>query len=155
MEHVHTPEHASLHPPEHSAAPFIPADPSLLTPNRKEFDAEYPAWPSLGLLPPEPPRYRSKPLFRGFERPNFTRIAILTALCLLTYPAFYILKRAAEDKSLFVVRLIVSVWCSGVGFAIGYVLLAIGARHLEAASKFTLAGYRHFLRVYFKQPGPR
>ena len=100
----------------------------------------------------KPPR--SKPLFRGFERPSFYRIAILTVLCILTYPAFYILKLVAKDKSLFVVRSIVAVWCWGAGFALGYILLKIGARHLEAASEFTLVRYRGFLRLYFEQPGP-
>jgi len=83
-------------------------------------------------------RPRSKPLIRGFERPSFSRIAILTVLCLITYPVFCILELVAKDRSLFVVRAIVSVWCSGVGFALGYILLKIGARHLEAASEFTL-----------------
>jgi len=148
-------EHVSLrdnNPSPHRtpAAPLIQADSSLLTPNRREPDVEYPAWPS----PPssttssqyaDKPRFlkfdfeppRSKPLFRGFERPSFSRIAILTALCLITYPAFYILTLVAKDKSLFVVRFILSVWCSGVGFALGYVLLRVGAQHLEAASEFT------------------
>ena len=44
----------------------------------------------------------------------------------------------AKDKSLFVVRLMVSAWCSVAGFVLGYIL-KIGAQHLEAASKFTLA----------------
>lgn len=163
-------------PAETPAAPLIQADPPLLTPNRREFDPEYPAWPftsppttnlqysdksrasslrSLHLkltdLRLEPPR--SKPLFRGFERPSFSRIAILTTLCLLTYPAFYILELVAKDRSLFVVRSTTSVWCSAVGFALGYILLKVGARHLEAASELTPIGFRTFLRHYFEQPG--
>jgi len=93
-------------------------------------------------------RPRPKPLFRGFERPSFSRIAILTVLCLTTYPAFYVLTLVAKDKSLFVVRVIVSAWCSGVGFALGYILLQSAAQHLEAASEFTLVGYRAFSRSY-------
>ena len=151
---------------ENPAAPLIQADTSLPTLNGKKFDPEYPTRPStspptenvqysdksrlsslrslqskaeLAVLRLEPPR--SKPLFRGFERPSFSRIAILTVLCLITYPAFYILTFVAKDRSLFLVRLIVSVWCSGVGFALGYILLKIGARHLEAASEFILSGF--------------
>ena len=158
MEHVRARDDSSSpHPTENPATPLIQADPSVLTPNRREFDTEYPAWPSppstassrytdkslfsglsslhskLADLKFEPPR--SKPLFRGFERPSPPRIAILTVLCLITYPAFYVLTLVAKDKSLFVVRLIVSIWCSVVGFALGYILLTIGAQHLEAASE--------------------
>ena len=164
------------HPTESSATPLIQAEPSLLTSTGSESNAEDPAWPSpppstgdfhypdkswfssLQSLQPkftdlrfEPPR--SKPLFRGFENPNFSRIAILTLLCLITYPAFHIVTLVANDKSLFVVRLIVNAWCSGGGFALGYVLLRIGAQHLEAASESTLVGNRAFLRLYSKQPG--
>jgi len=162
---------ASPHTAEDPAAPLIQADPSLPTPHGTDFDPEDPATANiqyadksrfsslrslqsrveLAALRFEPPR--SKPLFRGFERPSFSRIGILTVLCLITYPAFYILKLVAKDKSLFAVRAIVSVWCSGVGFALGYILLKIGARHIEAASEFALIGFRTFLRHCFKQLG--
>jgi len=143
--------------------PFNQADPFLLTPNRREFDTEYPSWPSLSQ-PTADPQYtdksqspnlqplntgfadlrghepsRSKPLLRGFERPDFARIAILAVLCFSVYPAFYILTLVAKDKSLFTVRLIVALWCSGFGFGLGYLLLRIGMQHLEAASEFVLA----------------
>ena len=143
---------------------FSQADPFLLTPNRREFDVEYPAWsfpsPSatnfqhtdksqlssrqslhtkladLRYESHEPPR--QKPLFRDFERPSFVHVAILTILCFIAYPAFYILTLVAKDKSLFTVRLLVAMWCSGVGFALGLILLRIGMQHLEAASEFEL-----------------
>jgi len=160
---------------ESPVAPLTQTEPSLLTLNRREVDPEYSARSSspsaenlqysdnsrfsslqslhlkLTDLRFEPPR--SKPLFRGFETPNFSRIAIFTALCLITYPAFYILKLVARDRSLFVVRSIVAMWCSGFGFALGYVLLRIGARHIEAASEFALIWFRTFLSHYSKQPG--
>jgi len=169
MEQIRTRDDDSSPDP----APLIQVDPSLLTPNRREFDPEYPAWPSsspsaessdksrfsslqslhlkLADLRLEPPR--SKPLFRGFETPSFTRIAILTILCFITYPAACILEILASDRSLFVVRSIVAVWCSAFGISLGYVLLKIGARHIEAASEFALIGFRAFLSHYFKQPG--
>ena len=160
------------------ATPLIQADTLLLTPSGRDFDTEHlasqsPSSSSENLqytdksgfssstslrdkrvdLRFEPPR--SKPLIRGFERPRFSRIAILTVLCLITYPAFYILTIVAKDRSLFIVRAIVSVWCSGVGFALGYILLTIGAQHLEAASKFTLVWCRDLLKPCsnLKQPG--
>ena len=136
-----------------------PPDSVLSTPNGGEFDPKDLAGASE--LPSatnsqcgDKPSSRPEPLFQGFERPSFSRIVILTALCLITYPAFYIMTLVARDRSLFVVRTIVSVWCSGVGFALGYILLKIGARHLEAASEFTLLGYRDFLRLGLKQLGP-
>ena len=162
-------------PPENSTAPLIEPDPSILTPDGREFDAEDLAWPSpppstanvqyteksrfsslrslpsrvkLAALRFEPPR--SKPLFRGFERPSFSRIVIFTILCPTAYPAFYLLTLVAQDKSLFIVRLMVSTWCSAIGFVLGYILLKIGAQHLEAASEFMLAGHQlGFLKLYF------
>ena len=159
------PDNCSPPPTENPTAPPAQADPSLPTPNGGEYDPECPAPPTLSSSTTDVQRadtswvsrlklQRSKPLFRGFERPSFSRFTILTVLCLLTYPAFLILTLVAKDASLFIVRLIVSVWCSIVGLALGYVLLSIGARHLEAASESTLVERRNFLRVYFKQPGP-
>ena len=153
-------DYDSSPPTESSAAPLIQADPISLAPNRRESDAEYPPWYSL---PPSAANFQyatksrfwrsrppqSKPLFRGFKRPSFFRVLILTILCLITYPTFHILTLVAKDKSLFTVRLIVSVWCSVGGFSLGYILLTIGAQHLEAASEFTPAGFRDFLRLYF------
>ena len=143
----------SPHPTGNSATPFPQADPSVVAPSSRESDAVYPPWysplpPTANFQNPDkssfsrfkPPRPR--PPFQGFERPNFTCIAILTVLCLITYPAFFLLTFVARDRSLFVVRVIVSIWCSGIGFALGYILLSIGAQHLEAASEFTLVGYR-------------
>jgi hypothetical protein len=133
--------HGSLPSVTDSVPPFQKADPFLLTPNRRESSAEDTSpdfssqllYPRLAGLSSDP--LRSKPLFRGFERPNFTRIAILAALCFITYPAFYILTLVARGRSLFIVRLIVAMWCSGVGFGLGYLLLKIGVQHLEAASE--------------------
>ena len=113
---------------------------------------------NLRLLHLEPPNLVPellKPRFRGFEEPSFLNIAILTLLCLVTYPAFRLLTVVAKNRSLSVVRAIVSAWCWGAGFAFGWILLRIGAKHLEAASEFALVGYRSFLIHYFKQPGPR
>jgi len=167
---------SSPHPTEDPAVDQI--RPLLLAQNGGEHDAGDPVTPSppsstensqhsnekswfsslnslrlkLADLRFEPPR--SKPLIRGFERPRLSRIAILAVLCLITYPAFFILTLVAKDRSLFIVRLVVSVWCSGVGFALGYILLTIGAQHLEAASKFTPVGYRYSHRRYSKQLGP-
>ena len=166
MERVRLRHNSSgFRPADYSATPLMEADPSIPSTNTRESDAEDAPW-----YPPPPstanPQHadksrfsrfkpaRQKPLFRGFERPNFIRIAILTVLCLVAYPAFYALTLVAKDKSLFIVRLIVSVWCSVVGFALGYVVLMIAAQHLEAASESTSAGHRDFLILYLAQLGP-
>jgi len=171
MEHVHRDNSSSPHPTENSTAPLIQEDPSLSAPGKGEFGAEDPARPSpppstascrygdeswassRWSLHPKFDPSRSRPLFRGFERPSFSRIVILAVLCLITYPAFYILTLVAKDRSLFVVRAIVSAWCSGVGFALGYILLQIGAQYLEAAGELALVVCRGFLRLDSKQPG--
>ena len=139
---------SSPRPVESQAAPLIQPDPSPLTANRRELDAEYPVSPPPSPL--EPPRSESKPLVQGFKRPSPSRIAIHTALSFIAYPVFYILTLVAKDKSLFIVRLLVSIWCSGVGFALGYILLAIGAQHLEAASEFTAVRYRDVSETSFQ-----
>ena len=182
MEHVHTMDNSSSPDPqghltENPTVPPTQIDTSLPIPKGSlEFGAEHPAPPSpspstgdfqgadksrvsilqslrrsfadLRLRPP-----RLKPLFRGLERPSLSRIAILTVLCLVTYPAFYLLTLVAKDRSLSMVRAIVSVWCSIAGFALGYVLLTIGARHLEAASESMPVGRRDFLRFYSNSLG--
>ena len=116
-----------------SIQPGPPSSTNLQCADESQLSSLQSLHPKIAGLGFEPPR--SKPLFRGFERPNFSRIVILTALCYITYPAFYILTLVAKDKSLFLVRLIVSAWCSGVGFAVGYFLLKIGVQHIEAASE--------------------
>ena len=141
MERIRSDNDRSPHPPENPAVPLIQADPSLLAPNGRESDVEDTTWPSpppstTDVQYDDKPPPRSQPLFRGFEKPNFSRIVILTVLCLAAYPAFYLLTLVARARSLFIVRLLVSTWCSVVGFVLGYVLLKIGAQHLEAASKF-------------------
>ena len=148
---------SSPHPTENSAEPLIRTNPSLVSLNEGEVDADdWKVWPSP---PPSTTnsQHTQKPpprsLFRGFESPNFTRIAILTLTCTITYPAFYALTLVAKDRSLFIVRLIVAVWCSGIGLALQYTLLKIGARHLEAASEFTPVGYRGFLKLSLNSLG--
>ena len=149
MEHVHQRDNNwSPSPIADSATPFSRGDPLLLTPNRRVLDettphpqyTDIPRFSNRLSLYPNPASVSCgppllKPMFQGFERPSLTRIAILTALCFSAYPALYILTLVARDKSLFAVRLIVATWCSGVGFALGYILIKIGVQHLEAASE--------------------
>jgi len=114
-----------------SAAPSIHTDSFLLTPDRIEFDDEQ------TMLNSQYARLAVSdlPSKRGFERPSFTRITIHTMLCLIAYPVFYILTLVGRDKELFTVRLLVAMWCTGIGFALRYSLLEIGVQHIEAASE--------------------
>ena len=152
-ESILTPNRRKLGPENPSCPSLLPSTPNLQYAGESWLSNRQSPHPELAEPKSEPPR--SKSLFRGFERPSLARIAILAVLCLITYPAFYILALVAKDRSLFVVRTIVSVWCSGVGFALGYILLRIGAQYLEAASKSTLVRHGDFLRLVFKQRGPR
>ena len=86
MEHVRTRDGNSSPPIENSTAPLIQTGPASLTLTRGEFDAEDPA-----LSFPPPPTANTQcedKSFQGFERPSFPRVAILTLLCLVTYPAY-------------------------------------------------------------------
>jgi len=87
---------SSPHPTEDPTAPLIEADPFL------EF-----------LLT----RHDQTHSFKASRDRAFlgSRSSVLSAII---YPAFYILTLVAKDTSLSIVRLIVSVWCSGVGFAL-------------------------------------
>ena len=120
-------------PPRHS---LLPSTENFQNPNKSLFSRFKPP-----LL---------QPLSQDFERPSFSRIAILAILCLITYPASFFLTSVAKDRSLFIVRVIVSVWCSGVGVALGYLLLRIGAQHLEATSEFTRFGVGAFWDLMFQ-----
>jgi len=169
---------SSPHPTENSAEPLIQTDSSLATLNGGGVDAEDQARPSP---PPSTINFRHikellsftllmiltlsrhikellprpKPLFRGFEIPSFTRLVILTLTCAIAYPAFYALTLVAKDRALFIVRLLVAVWCSGIKLALQYPLDKIGVRHREASSEFTSVGYQDFLKLSFDQPGMR
>ena len=131
----------SPQPTRDPAVPPIQVDPSLSIANGRESADDpgrlsRPSSTTNSQYDDKPPP-RSRPLVQGFERPSFSRIAILAVLCSAAYPAFYGLTFVAKDRSLFTVRLLVSVWCSVVGYALGYIVLKIGAQHLEAASKFS------------------
>jgi hypothetical protein len=140
MQHARLSDDWSPPPTADSMAPSIHTDTFLLTPDRMEFDDEQTTLNSQYAETRS--RHRrladsSDPLQskRGFERPNFTRIAIHTVLCLFAYPVFYILTLVGRDEQLFTVRLLVAMWCAGIGFALRYSLLEIGAQHIEAASE--------------------
>jgi hypothetical protein len=126
-----------------SVSPLCPTDSFLLTPSRGECNDEETTlnvqdidkYQFSAQEGPDSGSQRLKTLFKRFERPSFIRIAILTVLCVVAYPALYVVSLVGRDLPLFTVRVIVGMGCSGIGFALSYSLLGIGVRHIEAASE--------------------
>lgn len=87
------------------------------------------------LDPSRAPRTSSK----LFERPNFFHIFAHVVVCCAAYPIIYAGVISAKDKSLFWARVIVGLWCAGVGVAIGWSLVRFARKYTEAASKRTFA----------------
>ena len=91
-------------------------------------------------LPQMPPPRRWSPgkvrrPARLFERPKWGHLCLHTFLCVASYPIIYVGTILARDRSLFWARVIVGLWCAGVGTVIGWSLLAYASRFLEAASE--------------------
>ena len=74
---------------------------------------------------------------RLFERPNFFHIVVHVIVCCAGYPIIYAGAIFAKDKSLFWARVIVGLWCAGVGVAIGWSLVRFSRKYTEAASERT------------------
>lgn len=118
----------------------------------------------LGGMEPQPPTTPSSPSVRGallsrlasdgaprhldpsrtprtssklFERPNFLHIFAHVVVCCAAYPIIYAGAVSAKDKSLFWARVIVGLWCAGVGVAIGWSLVRFSRNYTEAASKYS------------------
>jgi len=72
-----------------------------------------------------------------FERPNFYHIFAHVVVCCAAYPVIYAGAVSAKDKSLFWARVIVGLWCAGVGVVIGWSLVEFARKYIEAASKCT------------------
>lgn len=77
------------------------------------------------------PRTSSK----RFEPPNYPHIVAHAIICCIAYPIIYAGTVLAKDKSLFWARVIVGLWCAGVGVVIGWSLVAFATKYTEAASK--------------------
>ena len=85
---------------------------------------------------------------RRFERPNYLHIFTHAVFCCAAYPIVYTGTVAAKDRSLFWARVIVGLWCAGVGVVIGWSLVAFAMKYMEAASK-------PISRVFFSPVGVR
>jgi hypothetical protein len=79
---------------------------------------------------------------RHFEPPEWRPLAVHTALCLIAYPVVSLLLPLARG-SIFWVRAYVSLGCSVVGLSIGFSLLALVRKWIEAAGKRPTLSHHH------------
>ncbi|PBK73185.1 hypothetical protein ARMSODRAFT_881019 [Armillaria solidipes] len=75
---------------------------------------------------------------KNFEAPEWHKIIIHVILCLIAYPFLFLSVKIAQNRTLFWSRLIVSVGCGVIGFALGLSLLSLGRPFLEAATWATV-----------------
>lgn len=78
---------------------------------------------------------KPRTIVKGFERPDLRQLALHVLVCLVSYPAMYLVTLVANERSLFLVRILVAVWSALVGFCLALSLAAFATKHLEAASK--------------------
>jgi hypothetical protein len=91
---------------------------------------------SAALFPIDPPpTSRSGGLSKNFERPNYFLLFTHLILCGLAWPILYVFTLIARDKTLFWARLVVSMGGGIVGVSLGFTLLNLSKRFLEAASE--------------------
>lgn len=74
---------------------------------------------------------------KRFERPDYLHILAHAIFCCIAYPIIYVGTVATKGKSLFWARVIVGLWCAGIGVVIGWSLVAFATKYAEAASKHT------------------
>jgi hypothetical protein len=72
---------------------------------------------------------------KRFERPNYFHVFAHVVFCCASYPIIYAGTVAAKDTSIFWARVIVGLWCSGIGITIGWSLVVFATMYAEAASK--------------------
>jgi hypothetical protein len=99
---------------------IFPGGPSPLPPSRRQ--------PSL-QAPPGATWWT-----RTFEPPDWKQLAVHIMLCLIAFPAISLILPLAQG-SIFWVRVYVSLGCSLVGLSIGYSLLQLVRKWIEAAGE--------------------
>lgn len=137
-------------PPTSATTPRFPSFTSPFSPNRRQFDShssEYwtPSSPShvvkekrKTLVLPSglpTPKTSARPIFKGFERPDWRQLAVHVFGCFISYPVMYLVTLAAKDRSLFLTRVLVATWASVVGFCLAFSLVVFATKYLEAASE--------------------
>lgn len=138
--------------PPNSATPLYPSVAPEFSPNRRQSDSYTgkqwtPSSPSYGVetkrrgsaLPIRLPipKTSARPIFKGFERPDLRQLSLHVFVCFVSYPVMYLVTLVAKDRSLFLVRVLVAVWCALVGFCLAFSLVTFATKYLEAASEFS------------------
>lgn len=81
------------------------------------------------------PKSRTEhPFAKGFETPQWHRLAVHLTLCAIGYPFLLLFVSASRGKSLFWARLLIGVGCGLLGGMLGWNLVKMARRILEAAS---------------------
>lgn len=71
----------------------------------------------------------------NFEKPDWKQLVLHVFMCLASYPVMYAVTLIAKDRTLFLVRVVVSVGSAMVGFCLAFSLAASATKYLEAASE--------------------
>lgn len=111
--------------------PKLPTPPVL----SESRDSLLPSVSSHGTLRDPRPTGSPRVSSRRFERPNYLHIFAHAVFCCAAYPVIYAGTIAAKDRSLFWARVIVGLWCAGVGVVIGWSLMGFATKYMEASSK--------------------
>ncbi|KAJ7590809.1 hypothetical protein C8J56DRAFT_1003458 [Mycena floridula] len=85
-----------------------------------------------------PKPQRKHPFSEVFAPPEWSPILIHAAFCLLSLPVLLAAASLAQERSLFWTRTIVSAASGAVGLALGFSLIELGRRFIEAAAWATL-----------------
>ncbi|KAG6898722.1 hypothetical protein C0993_004838 [Termitomyces sp. T159_Od127] len=93
--------------------------------------SKYPPFSPLRASSTKPEKL---PLSVGFEAPEWKKILLHIALCLVSYPTLLGVVLIARNRSIFWTRFIVGVAGGFIGFSLGYSLLTFAKSHLEAAN---------------------
>lgn len=126
-------------------------DSNKLSPNLNGQYADYPPTPSYGintsetdfLTTPSPSLFprglpktpRLHPFSQSYEAPEWKTLVVHTLFCLIAYPFLLLFVFIARGRTLFLARLVVGVGCGIIGFFLGFSLIRLARRHLEAAGK--------------------
>lgn len=114
------------------------------TPNygTKGNEVDFLKTPSPSLFPrglPKPPKRH--PFSQWYEAPKWKSLVGHTLLCLLAYPFLLIFVMVARRRTLFWTRVVVGIGCGFTGVLLGWSLLRLARRHLEAAGESAVVPY--------------
>lgn len=119
-----------------SGGVIYPPTPDYYDGGLRTGETDFLKTPSPSLFPrglPKPPKQH--PFCRLFEAPKWRTFAVHTALCLAAYPFLLIFVVIAQDRTLFLTRVIVGLGCGIIGILLAISLVRLARGHLEAAGE--------------------